>query len=84
MQSDQYPGYDKLVGAIAAQTPEGNLDKGYAFVGTPDEVVVQVRRMRELFGEHEPSMQVTFGGITDAEALRTVELIARGVMPAFR
>jgi len=83
MQSGQYAGYDKLVGAIAAQTPEGNLEKGYAFVGTPDEVVVQVRRMRELFGEHEPSMQVTFGGITDAEALRTVELIARGVMPAF-
>ncbi|HEY8693101.1 MAG TPA: hypothetical protein VIR57_10210 [Chloroflexota bacterium] len=53
-------------------------------MGTPDEVVTQVARMRELFGEHEPSMQVTFGGITDAEALRTVELIARGVMPAFR
>jgi natural product biosynthesis luciferase-like monooxygenase protein len=82
-RSDQYPGYDKLVGAIAAQTPEGNLEKGYAFVGTPAEVVEQVSRMRDLFGEHEPSMQVTFGGISDQEALRTLDLFAAEVMPAF-
>jgi natural product biosynthesis luciferase-like monooxygenase protein len=84
LQSGQYPGYEKLVAAISAQTPEGNLDKGYAFVGTPDEVVEQVEHMRGLFGEHEPSLQVTFGGISDAEALRTIELFARQIMPAFK
>jgi alkanesulfonate monooxygenase SsuD/methylene tetrahydromethanopterin reductase-like flavin-dependent oxidoreductase (luciferase family) len=82
-RSGGYPGYEKLVDAIASQTPEGNLEKGYAFVGAPDGVVEQVRRMRELFGEHEPSLQVTFGGISDAEAMRTVELFAREIMPAF-
>ena len=81
--SGQYRGYDKLVGAIAAQTPAGNLEKGYAFVGTPDEVVAQVARMRELYGDYEPSLQVTFGGITDAEAVRSIDLLAREVMPAF-
>jgi natural product biosynthesis luciferase-like monooxygenase protein len=83
LQSNSYPGYEKLVAAISAQTPEDNLDKGYAFAGTPDEVVEQVQRMRELFGEHEPSLQVTFSGITDEEAFRTVDLFARHVMPAF-
>jgi alkanesulfonate monooxygenase SsuD/methylene tetrahydromethanopterin reductase-like flavin-dependent oxidoreductase (luciferase family) len=48
MQSGQYPGYEKLVEAIAAQTPEGNLEKGYAFVGTPADVIEQVKRMREF------------------------------------
>jgi natural product biosynthesis luciferase-like monooxygenase protein len=81
--SAQYPGYDKLVSAISAQTPEGNLEKGYAFVGTPDEVVEQVKHMRQLFGEHEPSLQVTFGGLTDPEALRSLELFGRHILPAF-
>jgi len=83
LQSGQYPGYDKLVGAIVAQTPEGNLDKGYAFVGTPDEVIEQIRHMRGLFGEHEPSLQVSYGGMSDGEALRTIELFARYIMPVF-
>lgn len=83
LQSSQYPGYQKLVEAISAQTPESNLEKGYAFVGTPDDVINQVRRMRELFGEHEPSLQVTFGGMGDSEALRTLELFATCVMPEF-
>jgi hypothetical protein len=39
--------------------------------------------MRELFGEHEPSLQVTYGGVTDAEAFRTLDLFARHIMPAF-
>ena len=82
-QSAQYPGYDRLVTAIASQTPESNLDNGYAFVGTPDEVIEQINRMRVLFGEHEPSLQVSFGGMSDEEPLRTVDLFARYIMPAF-
>jgi natural product biosynthesis luciferase-like monooxygenase protein len=83
LRSADYPGYDKLVSAISAQTPEDNLAKGYAFVGTPEEVVDQVQHMRELFGEHEPSLQVTFGGISDEEAFRTIDLFAGQVMPVF-
>jgi natural product biosynthesis luciferase-like monooxygenase protein len=83
LKSGQYVGYERLVQSISAQTPEGNIEKGYAFVGTPDEVITQVRHLRELFGEHEPSLQVTFGGVTDDEALRTVDLFAQHIMPAF-
>ncbi|MBW8904520.1 MAG: hypothetical protein JF611_02370, partial [Betaproteobacteria bacterium] len=82
--SDQYPGYDKLVAAILATTPERIIEQGGAFVGTPDDVVDQVRRCRAAFaGEIEPSMQISFGGSKDEEAFRTLELIAAKVMPRF-
>ena len=80
--SDQYPGYDKMVASILATTPEKIIEQGGAFVGTPDDVVEQVRKCRDQFGgDIEPSMQINFGGSSDAEAFRTLELIASRVMP---
>lgn len=83
-QSSQYAGYDKLVAAIGALTPEKMIDSHTALVGTPEEVVEQVEFNRDLIGEHEPSMQINFGGIKEREALRTLELFAAHVMPKFR
>jgi natural product biosynthesis luciferase-like monooxygenase protein len=81
----EYPGYDKMVASILATTPEKIIAQGGAFVGTPDEVVEQVRKCSEAFhGPIEPSMQINFGGSSDAEAFRTVELLATRVMPKFR
>jgi alkanesulfonate monooxygenase SsuD/methylene tetrahydromethanopterin reductase-like flavin-dependent oxidoreductase (luciferase family) len=76
-----YAGYDKMVAAIRAQTPETLIDGKVAFVGTPAEVVEQVRFAREVFGEVEPSMQINFGGMPAADAHRTLELFGREVMP---
>ena len=81
--SPNYPGYDKMVGAIRAQTPESLREGRVAYVGTPAEVIEQVRDTRELFGDVEPSMQINFGGMPTAEARRTLELFAHEVMPAF-
>jgi alkanesulfonate monooxygenase SsuD/methylene tetrahydromethanopterin reductase-like flavin-dependent oxidoreductase (luciferase family) len=82
--SDQYPGYDKMVASILATTPEKIIEQGGAFVGTPDDVVEQVKRCRDQFaGDIEPSMQINFGGSSDAEAFRTLELLAAKVMPRF-
>jgi alkanesulfonate monooxygenase SsuD/methylene tetrahydromethanopterin reductase-like flavin-dependent oxidoreductase (luciferase family) len=79
-----YPGYDKMVASILATTPEKIIAQGGAFVGSPEDVVEQVRRCRESFGgEIEPSMQVNFGGSRDDEAFRTIELLAARVMPRF-
>jgi len=39
---------------------------------------------RDLIGEHEPSMQINFGGIKDREAFRTLELFAAHVLPRFQ
>ena len=59
------------------------MARGEALVRTPEELIGQVQRYRDLFGGHEPSMQVNFGGIGAAEARRTIELFAARVMPAF-
>jgi alkanesulfonate monooxygenase SsuD/methylene tetrahydromethanopterin reductase-like flavin-dependent oxidoreductase (luciferase family) len=81
--SDQYPGYEKMVASIMATTPDKIVANGGAFVGTPDEVTEQVRACVGAFGRIEPSMQINFGGSTDEEALRTLELFASEVMPRF-
>ena len=79
-----YPGYDKMVATILATTPEKIIAQGGAFVGSPDDVVEQVRKCMQSFdGPIEPSMQINFGGSSDDEAFRTVELLASKVMPKF-
>ena len=83
-ESSQYAGYEKLVEAITALTAGKMIESHTALVGTPEEVIEQVEFNRELIGEHEPSMQINFGGINEPEAFRTVELFAARVMPRFR
>ena len=82
--SAQYPGYEKMVASILATTPEKIVRQGGAFVGTPEDVVGQVRQCIDTFGVIEPSMQINFGGSKDEEALRTLELFASRVIPEFR
>jgi natural product biosynthesis luciferase-like monooxygenase protein len=80
-----YPGYDKMVATILATTPEKIIAQGGAFVGSPDEVVAQVEQcMKSFDGPIEPSMQINFGGSSDAEAFRTLELLATKVFPRFK
>ena len=79
----QYAGYDKLVDAIRATTAKSMLENSQALCGTPDEVVAQLEYHREIFGEHEPSMQINFGGMSEREAFGTLELFAANVMPKF-
>jgi natural product biosynthesis luciferase-like monooxygenase protein len=82
-QSSQYAGYSKLVDAISALTAEKMIESHTALVGTPEEVIEQIEFNRQLIGEHEPSMQINFGGMDEGEALRTLELFAARVMPSF-
>jgi alkanesulfonate monooxygenase SsuD/methylene tetrahydromethanopterin reductase-like flavin-dependent oxidoreductase (luciferase family) len=83
-QSSQYAGYNKLVEAISGLTAEKMIDSRTALVGTPEEVIAQVKFNRDLIGEHEPSMQINFGGLKEREAFRTLELFAAHVMPRFQ
>ena len=77
----QYASYGKMVESIAATTLESMLQDRQALIGTPEDVVEQLRYYRDVFGEFEPSMQINFGGIGHAEASRTLELFAGRVMP---
>jgi alkanesulfonate monooxygenase SsuD/methylene tetrahydromethanopterin reductase-like flavin-dependent oxidoreductase (luciferase family) len=81
--SEQYPGYDKLVAGILATTPEKIVANNGAFVGTPEDVVEQIKLCEKRFGRMEPSMQINFGGSTEEETFRTLELLASRVMPHF-
>ena len=81
--SSQYAGYDKMVASIVSTTPESLLDQQAALVGTPEMVIEQIRYHRRMFGEHEPSLQINFGGMAEIEAGRTLELLASEVMPHF-
>ena len=83
LQSGQYAGYGKMVESIVQTTVESMLATNQALIGTPDEVVEQLRFQIEVFGEIEPSMQINFGGMSDREAFRTLELFAARVMPKF-
>ncbi|MGH7796418.1 MAG: LLM class flavin-dependent oxidoreductase [Candidatus Binatia bacterium] len=83
-QSTQYSGYGKLVDAISALTAKKMIDSRTALVGTPEEVIEQIEFNRDLIGDHEPSMQINFGGIKEREAFRTIELFAAHVMPRFQ
>jgi alkanesulfonate monooxygenase SsuD/methylene tetrahydromethanopterin reductase-like flavin-dependent oxidoreductase (luciferase family) len=60
------------------------LEGHQALIGTPDEVVDQLRYHVDAFGDIEPSLQINFGGMSDAEAFRTLELLAAHVIPQFR
>jgi natural product biosynthesis luciferase-like monooxygenase protein len=82
-ESPQYANYQKMVQSVISTTPESILDNCAALVGSPQEVVDQVARIRDAFGEVEPSLQVNFGGLSEREAWRTLELFAAHVMPEF-
>jgi alkanesulfonate monooxygenase SsuD/methylene tetrahydromethanopterin reductase-like flavin-dependent oxidoreductase (luciferase family) len=81
--SQQYPGYDKMVASIMATTPANIIANGGAFVGTPDDVAERVHVCIAASGPIEPSMQINFGGVQEAEAFRTLDLFATKVMPRF-
>ena len=82
-QAGQYAGYGKMVDSIARTTVETMLEGKQALIGTPAEVAEQLEYHLEAFGPIEPSMQINFGGISDQEAFRTLELFALDVMPKF-
>jgi natural product biosynthesis luciferase-like monooxygenase protein len=79
----QYAGYEKMVEAIRNLTGDKMIESHTALVGTPEEVAEQLQFQRDMFGEHEPSMQINFGGMSEREAFRTLELFAAHVMPRF-
>jgi len=81
--SAQYAGYGKMVDSIARTTSDSMIRDHQALIGTPDDVVEQLRYYVDCFGEFESSMQINFGGISEAAATRTLDLFARHVMPRF-
>ena len=80
--SEDYKGYDKIIDMLDKETCESQVEKGAAWIGTPDELVRQIEAYDELIGGFEDaSLQVNFNTISMADAERSVRLFGEAVMP---
>lgn len=73
--------------AIAVPMPHepdtDELLERFVVVGTPDTVIRQIKRIREMVGINHFNCSFWFGDLDQARVLRSMELFAREVMPAF-
>jgi alkanesulfonate monooxygenase SsuD/methylene tetrahydromethanopterin reductase-like flavin-dependent oxidoreductase (luciferase family) len=60
------------------------VEQEIGFIGTPEQVVAQIRRLREQCPVTELAIVSNFGGLEHWKVIKTQELFARQVMPAFR
>ena len=80
-----YPGYDKMVAALAQETFETQVAKGAARIGDPKEVRDQVQEYYTKVGGFEvASMQVNFNTIEVQDAEASMQLFSAEVMPHFK
>jgi alkanesulfonate monooxygenase SsuD/methylene tetrahydromethanopterin reductase-like flavin-dependent oxidoreductase (luciferase family) len=85
LNSKDYPNYDKIIAALAGETFDTQMAKGVAWIGTPRELAQRVIAFNDEVGGFESSsLQVNFNTITREDALRSMRLFAREVMPAVR
>jgi len=82
--SQDYPGYDRVIAGLRASNAADQMASGAAWVGTPDEIARTIARMNADFGGFEhASLQVNFNLMPYDEALASMRLFAREVMPRF-
>jgi alkanesulfonate monooxygenase SsuD/methylene tetrahydromethanopterin reductase-like flavin-dependent oxidoreductase (luciferase family) len=68
----------------AAKEPDiDDLLDRFLVIGTPDTCIRQITRIRELVGITHFNCSFWFGDLEQARVLRSMELFAREVMPAF-
>ena len=80
-----YPGYDKLIEAFAKETWQSQVDKGIAWIGTPDKLVAMIKAYADEVGGWDiASMQVNFGRMSAATAEASMRLFSSEVMPKLR
>ena len=85
VSSRDYPNYQKTIEIISKETFETQVEKGSAWIGTPEEIRKAIAAYdREVGGFESASLQVNFGMIGQAEAEPSMRLFAREVMPYFR
>ena len=85
MSKDNYPNYQKTIEIISKETYESQVEKGSAWIGTPDDIRKAVAQYdSEVGGFESASLQVNFGMIGHADAEQSMTLFAREVMPHFK
>ena len=83
--SADYPGYDQIIAGLAKETYESQIAKGAALIGTPDDILAQIKAYDAGVGGFEvASLQVNFNTISLTDARRSTELFGREVLPRLR
>ncbi|WP_278261658.1 LLM class flavin-dependent oxidoreductase [Nocardia sp. AG03] len=82
-RSEQYTGYDKIVGRVASSDFASQLAADKTIVGTPAEVIDQIARIRDAFGEVTLSLQAPPSTAPDDVVRRSLQLFAEEVLPKF-
>jgi alkanesulfonate monooxygenase SsuD/methylene tetrahydromethanopterin reductase-like flavin-dependent oxidoreductase (luciferase family) len=83
LSSADYPGYDKIIAKLKASTMESQVESGAAWIGSPDKIISAVRQVQSNVSFEHASLQVNFNLIPQSEALRSLRLFVREVMPKF-
>jgi alkanesulfonate monooxygenase SsuD/methylene tetrahydromethanopterin reductase-like flavin-dependent oxidoreductase (luciferase family) len=80
--SADYPGYDRIITALSRETFETQVEKGAAWIGTPQRILDTVGTYHRQVGEFEiASLQVVFNTITLADAQASMRLFGEEVLP---
>lgn len=82
--SADYKGYDKMIEALARETFDTQVEKGAAWVGTPDDLFEQIHAYNKAVGGFEDaSLQVNFNDLPYEAAENSVRLFGEKVLPRF-
>lgn len=82
--SADYAGYDKIIAKLKGDSFETQVAEGSAWVGTPAEIIQQIRTFVKRSGPFEiASLQVNFNDLPRERAAASMEVFSRAVAPAF-
>ncbi len=82
--SADYPGYDKIIAGLGEETTESQMEKGGAFIGSPETVAERLADYLEQTGGFDiASLQVNFNDLPVDVAEASMRLFAEKVMPRF-
>jgi alkanesulfonate monooxygenase SsuD/methylene tetrahydromethanopterin reductase-like flavin-dependent oxidoreductase (luciferase family) len=80
--SADYPGYDKIIAALAEENFDTQVAKCAAWVGTPQRILDTVATYRGQIGDFEiASLQVNFHDIALIDACASMRLFGEKVLP---
>jgi len=82
--SQDYPGYGKVIAKLQESRADDQIASGAAWIGSPEEIIDQIRRTQDEFGPYEhASLQVNFNMVPLGAARASMRLFAEQVMPRF-
>lgn len=81
-QSADYPGYDKIIAALAQEDFDSQIAKGAAWIGTPARILDMIHAYRDQIGDFEiASLQVNFNDLPVTAAENSMRLFGERVLP---